>query len=186
MKRIKAELPNNRNFRNMPDVFVPYPLKFALKHDLSATQTLLYAIIKQYSKLEHKAYTGSIQTLQVMLNGSKSAILNALKTLCDKGYVTKFINNSGRTCYKDNFTEDKKEIYIPFPLRFSIAYNLSSTQTLLYAIIAHYSSRAYGDGIFHAQRYCRNGCGYEPEYLKMVYSPVRHAYARQAPAADNI
>ncbi len=139
MKRIKSELKETRNFRNMPDVFVPYPLNFALKHDLSATQTLVYSIIRQYSKLEHKAYTGSIQTLQVMINGSKSAILNALKVLSDKGFITKFINENGRPCYKDNYNEYKKEKYIPFPLRFSIAYDLSSTQTLLYAIIAHCS-----------------------------------------------
>lgn len=150
MKRIKAELKNTRNFRNMPDVYVPYPLMFALKHDLTAVQTLLYAIIRQYSKLKYKAYTGSIQTLQVTLNVSRSTTERALNEIVAKGVVKKTLDENGRNVYTCVCEPEKKEIYIPFPLRYAVEYGLTAVQTLLYAIIVRFSklkNKAYTGSI---------------------------------------
>ena len=87
MQHLKSELKETRNYKNLPDAYVPYPLNFASKHGLTHKQTLLYAIIAQFSKLEYKAYTGSLQTLQVILNLSRSGLLSALKVIVERGFV---------------------------------------------------------------------------------------------------
>ena len=142
MRRIKAELSNTRNFKNMPNVYVPYPLKFALKHDLTPVQTLLYAIIRQYSKLAHKAYTGSVQTLQVMLNVARGTIESALKELVTRKLISK-IDKDGRNAYTPKVDVEKGEIYVPYPLRYAVEYDLTPVQTLLYAIIVRFSKLKY-------------------------------------------
>ena len=144
MRKIKAELTNTRNFRNMPDVYVPYPLKFALKHDLTCTQTLLFSIIRQYSKLEHEAYTGSIQTLQVMLNISRETVKKELITLNNNNIITKSVDENGRNVYKCAVKVAKDEIFVSYPLKFAVKHGLSPCQTLVYAIIAHYSKLKKG------------------------------------------
>lgn len=139
MKRIKEELKNTRNFKNMPNVYVPYPLKFALKHDLTFTQTLLFAIIRQYSKLEHKAYTGSIQTLQVTLNVARRTVERELTSLINKKFIEKGVNENGRYVYTCAVEIDKGEVFIPYPLKYAVTYNLTPGQTLIYSIVARYS-----------------------------------------------
>lgn len=144
MKKLKSELSETRNFRNLSGEYVPYPLGFSLKHNLSHTQTLLYAIISHYSKLEYKAYTGSIRTLQVMLNLSRSAVMVNLKTLIDNGLIIKK-NVNGRAHYIDNVSKKSSErvLYVVYPIKFALAFDLSHTQTLLYTIIAHYTRATY-------------------------------------------
>lgn len=143
MKYNKAELKETRNFRNMPDVYVPYPLKFALKHDLTCTQTLLYSIIRQYSKLEHKAFTGSIQTLQVTINTSRRTVERELNCIIKRGFISKTIDANGRNVYKCAVDVDKGEIYVPFPLKYAVEFNLTPAQTLIYAIIMRFSKLRY-------------------------------------------
>ncbi|MBR3803925.1 MAG: hypothetical protein IKJ14_01070 [Clostridia bacterium] len=144
MKYLKSELNETRNFKNLLVEYVPYPLGFSLKHNLSHTQTLLYAIISHYSKFEYGAFTGSIRTLQVMLNASRSAVETNLKVLIDRKFIDKKDVN-GRAYYKDNVSEkpSKRALYVAYPLSFAVKFNLSHTQTLLYAIIAHYSRSKY-------------------------------------------
>ena len=139
MRRTKSELKETRNFRNMPDVYVPYPLKFALKHDLTAIQTLLFSIIRQYSKLEHKAYTGSIQTLQVTLNVARVTVESALKEIVQRGFVTKSVDENGRNVYKCAVELEKGEVYVPYPLKYAVEYGLTPCQTLIYSIIVRYT-----------------------------------------------
>ena len=138
MRDSKTELIETRNYKNLKDAYVPYPLKFAKRNGLNVTQTLLYAIIAQFSKFEHGAYTGSLQTLQVMLNISKFALQENLKTVIERGFVTKSKTKNGRTCYVASWPVER-EIYVAYPLRFAVRFNLTRAQTVLYAIIAHYS-----------------------------------------------
>ncbi len=144
MKYLKSELNETRNFKNLLVDYVPYPLGFSLKHNLSHTQTLLYAIISHYSKFKYEAFTGSIRTLQVMLNASRSAVETNLKALIERKFIDKKDVN-GRAYYKDNVSEkpSKRALYVAYPLSFAVKFNLSHTQTLLYAIIAHYSRSKY-------------------------------------------
>lgn len=146
MKINKTELKETRNFKNLADAYVPYPLNFASKHNLTHKQTLLYAIIAQFSKLEYKAYTGSIQTLQVILNLSRSGVLNALKVVVERGFVKKGKTENGRVCYVASGlpkTSSEREIYVAYPLKLAVRFGLSCTQALLYGIVAHYSKQQF-------------------------------------------
>lgn len=138
MKNLKSELIETRNYKNLKDAYVPYPLKFAKRNGLNVTQTLLYAIIAQFSKFEHGAYTGSLQTLQVMLNISRYALQKNLKAVIERGFITEGKTKDGRTCYVASAPLER-EIYVAYPLRFAVRFNLTRAQTVLYAIVAHYS-----------------------------------------------
>ena len=143
MKYNKEQLKETRNYKNMPDVYVPYPLKFALKHDLSTVQALLYSIIRQYSKLEHKAFTGSIQTLQVTLNVSRRTVERELSIIIKRGFITKTSDKNGRNVYKCVVDVDKGEVYVPYPLKYAVEYGLTPIQTLIYSIIIRFSRLKY-------------------------------------------
>ena len=144
MKHLKSELKESRNFKNLAKVYVPYPINFASKHNLTHKQALLYAIIAQFSKLEYKAYTGSLQTLQVILNLSKSGLLTALKVIVERGFVKKGTTENGRVCYvATEFPSSEHEVYVAYPLKLAVKFNLSCTQALLYSIVAHYSKQTF-------------------------------------------
>ena len=143
MKRTKSELKETRNFRNMARAYVPYYVEFAKKHDLTCTQTLLYGIIWQYSKLEHKAYTGSIQTLQVALNVARATVKKDLKTLVDGGFITKSTDKNGRNLYNCAVEPQKNDIFIPITLRYAVAHNLTPHQIVIYTIIVKASKQTH-------------------------------------------
>lgn len=142
MKYNKGELKETRNFRNLPKAYVPYYVEFAKKYNLTCTQTLLYGIIWQYSKLEHKAYTGSIQTLQVALNVARATVKKDLKTLISGGFVTKLIDKNGRYVYNCALKPQKNEIFIPITLRFAVVHNLTPHQMVIYTIIVRAMKQA--------------------------------------------
>lgn len=144
MKINKTELNQTRNFKNLSGEYVPYLLGFSLKHNLSHTQSLLYAIISHYSTLEYKAFTGSLRTLQVMLNLSRSAVTVNLKVLIERKFIDKKDVN-GRYYYIDKVTEkpSQRPLYVVYPIKFALAFGLTHTQTLLYTIIAHYTRAKY-------------------------------------------
>lgn len=142
MKDNKTELIKTKNYNNLKDAYVPYPLKFAKRNGLNVTQTLIYSIIKQFSKFEHSAYTGSLQTLQVMLNISKKSLRDNFKSLIERKLILRIKLKSGRVGYVASAQpeETKKALrYVAYPLRFAVRFNLTRAQTVLYAIIAHYS-----------------------------------------------
>lgn len=57
--------------------------------ELKGNELLIYAIIYGFSQAEDQAFSGSLQYLADWTNTSKQSVLNNLKSLQEKGYITK-------------------------------------------------------------------------------------------------
>lgn len=63
---------------------------------LKGNELIIYACIYGFSQAENQAFSGSLQYLADWTNSTKQGVIKALKSLVEKGYITKedyFINN---------------------------------------------------------------------------------------------
>lgn len=56
---------------------------------LKGNELLIYAAIYGFSQTENQAFTGSLQYLAEWTNSTKQGVIKNLKSLVDKGYITK-------------------------------------------------------------------------------------------------
>ena len=68
---------------------------------LSGTELLVYAIIYGFSQDDTSSFEGTWSYLEEWTNASRSTIYRTLKSLIDKGYVTKTERSAGYTEYRD-------------------------------------------------------------------------------------
>lgn len=59
---------------------------------LKGTELMVFAIIYGFSQAEEQHYTGSLQYLADWTGSTKQTVINALKSLLDKGYIGKVEN----------------------------------------------------------------------------------------------
>lgn len=67
---------------------------------LSGTELLVYAIIYGFSQDDTSSFEGTWSYLEEWTNASRSTIYRTLKSLTDKGYVTKTERSAGYTEYR--------------------------------------------------------------------------------------
>lgn len=63
---------------------------------LKGNELIIYACIYGFSQAENQAFSGSLQYLADWTNSTKQGVIKALKSLVEKGYITKedyFVNN---------------------------------------------------------------------------------------------
>ena len=113
-KDVTGELPTYKvNIDLTDELFVIYNTKTAVKHDLTPTEAIIFAIITHYSALRFKCFTGRIKALEVMLNCSRSTVKRALRVLIDKQLVYTVPGSSNKTYYSSTCA----------PIRFETAKN---------------------------------------------------------------
>jgi len=77
---------------------------------LKGNELLIYAIIFGFSQDKESKFTGSIQYLADWTNSSKRGVMNCLKSLVEKGLITKennYVNNLKFCKYVANFTSEE-------------------------------------------------------------------------------
>ena len=82
---------------------------------LKGNELLIYAIIYGFSQNEQR-FNGSLQYLADWTNCSKQTVQATLKSLCEKGFLEKFVyeNNQVRFCeYQANFLGGMQKTCIP-------------------------------------------------------------------------
>ena len=57
--------------------------------ELKGNELLIYAIIYGFSQAENQTFNGSLQYLADWLNGTRQGVQKSLKSLIEKGYITK-------------------------------------------------------------------------------------------------
>lgn len=70
--------------------------KYIIVHDfmikdlnLKGNELLIYAVIYGFSQTDNHVYSGSLRYLAERTNSTKQGVLKCLKSLTDKGYITK-------------------------------------------------------------------------------------------------
>lgn len=72
---------------------------------LCGNELLIYSIIYGFSQDDESQFTGSLNYLVSFINSTKPTVIKCLKTLCEKGFITKtdrIINNQNFPTYTAN------------------------------------------------------------------------------------
>lgn len=91
MTNCKAEKKGNKNMSKVKDEnYIHVPGWAVTRLGLKGNELLVYSIIYGFSQDDETRFTGSLQYLADWTNSTKQSCIKCLKSLAEKGYITKY------------------------------------------------------------------------------------------------
>lgn len=90
---------------------------------LKGNELLIYAVIHGFSQVPNQSFTGNLKYLEDWTNSSKQTVINCLKSLIDKNFITR-IEKGNSIEYRSNFLTPKVKIFDPYNININKKENI--------------------------------------------------------------